>query len=679
MSDPGFASKPSILLGFLFLMTFWGIVEANPTAYCYITISDGTEYCYYYPSTGYECETGPAQDATKRNMSACNYMGLCYVPLAGNNEVCYYTAPYGYDCYYELIPAYVANMTHCDDLKANSAPEILFMSGDSATVNEDQQLLVKDIMITDLDARESEKEGKGFMDITLQATNGYVGFDPSSPGLTAQEAADAAAVLDPTLDKLDGGVEFVTGNGSLATNLQFYIRMDPLQKLFKSLVVKGKQDFNTGINGDLLTLMITANDQGNTGGTAEITTKTMRVTVNAVNDPPVITAPNQPGTFEDTQLTLSGLKVSDVDVNDGTPKTLQLTMSVTKGTLSVTVPDDVTVSVTTSAQGVNTLVMINTLSILNAALATAKYQPNHNENDDTGSGVDVLTIQVDDLAHHGQSFSSADRIATATIDLHVIAVNDHPYILIPGVLSTDEDTPLVGLNITAADVDTTDGLTVVLSVVSGTLSSPNHLPATSLSYTGNLTFMNSLFETITYTPNANFNGQDTLTIDLNDGQSQNNLMPTMYVQILVDAVNDPPTITWTCPTACAASAVPTLTVSAAQSRIFSGASDTAPRVSVADVDSADKLVQMLISTTHGTVKLSQTTGLSFTVPAAYDPLAPPDLILAMGTIADLDAAINSLTYTRVTSGVDDLVIAVNDLKNQGKGLPGTAVTLMNIN
>ena len=33
--------------------------------------------------------------------------------------------------------------------------------------------------------------------------------------------------------------------------------------------------------------------------------------------------------------------------------------------------------------------------------------------------------------------------------------------------------------------------------------------------------------------------------------------------------------------------------------------------------------------------------------------------------ADLDAAINSLTYTRATNGVDDLVIAVNDLKNQG--------------
>ena len=35
----------------------------------------------------------------------------------------------------------------------------------------------------------------------------------------------------------------------------------------------------------------------------------------------------------------------------------------------------------TSALGVNTLVMINTLSVINAALATAKYQPNHNEND----------------------------------------------------------------------------------------------------------------------------------------------------------------------------------------------------------------------------------------------------------------------------------------------------------
>ena len=38
--------------------------------------------------------------------------------------------------------------------------------------------------------------------------------------------------------------------------------------------------------------------------------------------------------------------VSDVDVGEGTPQTLQLTMSVSKGTLAVTVPNGVTVSIT---------------------------------------------------------------------------------------------------------------------------------------------------------------------------------------------------------------------------------------------------------------------------------------------------------------------------------------------
>ena len=62
------------------------VASSTRTAYCYITISDGSEYCYYYPSTGYECETGPDQDVQKRNMSACNYMGMLPCGAVGRTK-----------------------------------------------------------------------------------------------------------------------------------------------------------------------------------------------------------------------------------------------------------------------------------------------------------------------------------------------------------------------------------------------------------------------------------------------------------------------------------------------------------------------------------------------------------------------------------------------------------------
>ena len=67
--------------------------------------------------------------------------------------------------------------------------------------------------------------------IYLQATNGYVKFDAAAPGLTAGEQTDAAFVLDPANDKSAGGVDWMMGNGSFATELQFLARMSPLGKV----------------------------------------------------------------------------------------------------------------------------------------------------------------------------------------------------------------------------------------------------------------------------------------------------------------------------------------------------------------------------------------------------------------------------------------------------------------
>jgi hypothetical protein len=467
------------------------------------------------------------------------------------------------------------------------------------------------------------------------------------------------------------------GNGSFATELQFLARMSPLGKVMKALVVKGEQDFNN-YQGQKLQLHIKVDDRGNTGGSAEIDEADLLVDVAAVNDPPVLIAPNQPAVQEDVTMTLTGLEVTDVDVNEQTPSTINLKLEVDKGTLSVTT--GLSVSNTVDGNGHVTMIMEGTLAQLNAALATLQYHPNLDENDGTAPGVEQLVITADDLGHHGISSGPADREDTVTVPLHVTAVNDPPVVFAPPYMYTDEDTPMVGLNLTISDVDTYDGIGVTLSVVSGTLTYPGDPAVATITFTDNLDNITRLFGEIIYTPNQNFNGQDTLTIDVTDNQPQNPNMPTMYVGILVEAVNDAPDITYTCPTACTGGAFsgsnPAPGVGVDYS--FDGSTDAKPKPVIVDVDSGNEWVQLLVYATKGTVKLSGTTGLTFTYPAVYNPSSPPDLILAMGTVANINSAIDGIIYNRGSAGTDNLLFAVNDMGNTGQGQPGTAVSILTL-
>eukprot|EP00667_Euglena_gracilis_P005420 EG_transcript_5457 len=656
-------------------------LTANQTdGYCYITVSDGTEYCYYYPSTGYQCVYGTAQDPTHRNLSACNYMGVCYVVVGGGEEVCYYSTPYGYDCYYEPLPQYLANMSSCDNLKANSPPEITFALGNTREMLEGAELWVSDLSVTDVDARESEADGRGFMLVTLTATNGFVKLDPNATNLTAQQEADAWFVLNNA--KEYGGVDWAMGApATYATQLSFQARMDPLLKVLKAVVLQPTQYFNTQYNGGAtLSLVVYVNDQGNTGGAAESDTKTLAVTVIAVNNPPIITAPNQTAVNEDTLMTFTGISVWDPDVNERQPSTLNVTLSVMKGTLYVATVIPKTIVVGPNNQ--YTLSMTNTMALLNSALATLTYMPAADENDDTG--VDQLTIVVDDMGHWGLSYGPADRIATAVVPLHVIPVNDHPVLFAPPFFYTDEDTALYGLNMTVSDVDTFDGITVRIAVLNGTLAIPSLglAPNRSLTFTDNLRNLTAFLSRAVYMPDRYFNGVDQLIVDITDNQPFNSTMPTRYVPILVEAINNPPVITFSCPSACAGgnyTATPgSPVVALGATYTFTGADNTHPRVVIVDVDAGSGLVQILLSVSKGNFRLGNATGLKFTYPVVYNASNPPDLILAMGTLTTINAALNQTVYTRTAAGEEDMIIAVNDMGNTGRGGPGTDVSIFTL-
>jgi cellulose biosynthesis protein BcsQ len=125
------------------------------------------------------------------------------------------------------------------------------------------------------------------------------------------------------------------------------------------------------------------------------------------------------------------------------------------------------------------------------------------------TGADSFTFKLSDGA--------ADS-AAATVSINVTA--NRPPVADPQTLTTAEDTPAV-VNLVGSDPD---GDTLTYSVVTG----PSH---------GSLS---GIVPNLTYTPNKNFNGQDSFTFKVNDGTADS---PLGTVSITVTPVNDAPIAT----------------------------------------------------------------------------------------------------------------------------------------
>ena len=175
------------------------------------------------------------------------------------------------------------------------------------------------------------------------------------------------------------------------------------------------------------------------------------------------------------------------------------------------------------------------------------YDPDANFN-----GVDSFTVSVTD---------DDGNVETHEVSLSVAAVNDVPVNAVPGTQTVDEDQGLVfssanGNAITVSDsadtdVGGTDSLNTTLIVTAGVLSITPGSGAlatgdgtASVSLQGTAAQINAALAGLTYTPEANFNGSDTLTIttsDLGNSGAGGVLSDETELDITVNPVNDDPT------------------------------------------------------------------------------------------------------------------------------------------
>ena len=163
-------------------------------------------------------------------------------------------------------------------------------------------------------------------------------------------------------------------------------------------------------------------------------------------------------------------------------------------------------------------------TIMAGSTTTVTYTPNANYN-----GTDSFSYTVSD----------GTDTATATVNLTVTAVNDPP-VTVNDSASTDEDTA-IDINVVSNDTDA-DGDT--LSITQVTAPTNGTAAITSGSAT-----------TVTYTPNANYNGIDSFTYTVSDGTDTTTGTATINIggppvkptELTAAASNNQAALTWTDP------------------------------------------------------------------------------------------------------------------------------------
>lgn len=221
-------------------------------------------------------------------------------------------------------------------------------------------------------------------------------------------------------------------------------------------------------------------------------TETFVVTVNPVNDAPVIAALADVTTDEDVNPPTVAITISDVDDPVGS-----LVLTGTSSDPAVVAAAGLAFAGTTGSRTLDVTLVPN------------------------GAGATLVTVTVTD---------PSGLTAQASYTLTVTALNDVPTITAIADQTTNEDTAIVGLSFTVADVETAAGSLLVTA----TSSDPSVVADADLLLGGA-----GGARTLTIAPRLNASGTTTVTLTVTDGTDSS----SVSFVVTVVAVNDAPTIT----------------------------------------------------------------------------------------------------------------------------------------
>jgi large repetitive protein len=462
-------------------------------------------------------------------------------------------------------------------------------------------------------------------------------------------------------------------------------------------------------------VLFTVNDGDGASGS-----DTATINITAVNDAPVVggtTGVNTSYTEQAAAVVVdSGVTVSDVDSANLAGATVSITGGFSSGdTLHFTNTATITGSYDSTTH-VLTLSGSDTVANYQTALRSVTFDNLSNDDPTRTSATRTITWQVDD----GSASSHLSNTPTSTIT--ITPVNDAPIVsninttddytengtpvtLTPsnfpnppppsGVLVTDPDpTPenapggnglLLGATVTITDFQPGDELVVFdtsLPAGPGNPSTSGFYTGVNIAWnydssTGILTLTSAdnpptgdtiidyehvlsqvqFVSTSDDPTNGGANPTRTITWQVQDaggtangGSDTSVIGPSTTTTLTIHPLNDAPVNT-----------VPAAqTVNEDTSLVFSSANSNA--ISTSDVDNASGNEQVQLSVGHGTLTLSQTTGLAFNAGANGT-----GTMTFTGTVADVNSALNGLTYLGNANynGPDTLTIHTDDQGNTG--------------
>ena len=509
------------------------------------------------------------------------------------------------------------------------------------------------LSIADVDA------GGAAVRATVSVTSGILTAAAGTTGVTVTGSGTASVTLDGTLTQIN---DLLAGN--LSGTLTYTL--------------------NSDTPAASATLTLTASDLGNTGTGGTLTgNDTAVINITAVNDAPVVTiVPATYSATEQTNLVLHGTGISVADADAGAA-TINLTLSVGSGTLTVVAG---TTGVSAGAAGSSVLV-IGTIAQLNDLLAgnlggTITYV----SASDSPPASTVFTVSLNDA---GVSGTGGPQTGSDTATINLTAVNDAPTATItPATYAATEQVALTlhGTGLSIADVDTGGAVVrATVSVTSGILTAAAGTTGVTVTGSGTATvtldgtltqindlLAGSLSGTLTYTLNSDTPpASDTLTLtasDLGNTGSGGTLTGSDTATINITAVNDAPTATIT-PATYAATEKVALTLHGTG-------------LSIADVDAGAAAVRATVSVTSGILTAAAgTTGVTVTGSGTAS-------VTLDGTLTQINNLLagnlsGTLTYTAnsdTPAASATLTLTASDLGNTGTGgtLTGSDTATINI-
>lgn len=389
-------------------------------------------------------------------------------------------------------------------------------------------------------------------------------------------------------------------------------------------------------------------------------------TVIAVNDAPVNTTPVTQSTTEDVVKVFSSANSNAITVSDAADTTqagavdyISTTVSVSHGLLTAVT----TGAATVSNNGTASVTISGTAAQVNLALNGLSYAPVSHF-----FGADTLTITSSDGGYNGTGGVKTD---VDTVTINVAAVNNSPVNTVPVAQATDEDTVKVfsaanSNAITVSDaIDTavlgaTDALTTTVSVSHGTLTAiasgaviTNNGTA-SVTIAGTAAQVNAALDGLSYAPDLNYNGSDTLTVSTNDNGNTGGgaLTDTDTIAINIAAINDAPV-----------NSVPVDQSLAPATTTLTFSSGNGNAITVSDVEAGTIGMQTVISVTSGaTLTVTQAGGASVSGNGT-------NAVTISGTSADINATLNGLVFNK-NGGLQDantITVVTSDLGTAGAG------------